>query len=274
MSREVYIERNFRAASREMIDKANAIIAEYQAADFMLTLRQLYYQFVARDLFQNTLKNYRLLSRTMAWARDAGESDWDAIEDRLREVNNHAAWTDPSDFLANVVPQYAEDWWRDQHYRPEVWIEKDALLGVIAPVCSRWRVPYFAEKLSLGQLPLVLHLADHDPSGIEMTVDLTGRLERYARQPIEVKRVALTMVQVRRHRPPPNFAKEKDVNLAKYCRLFGTSECWELDALSPQFISDLIEHELKELIDDQKWERAKRREAKNRRRLGRLEVDR
>jgi hypothetical protein len=292
VSREVYIERSFRGAAREIIDRANAIIAEYQAASYRLTLRQLYYQFVARGLLPNTLASYKLLGRTMVWARDTGESDWDAVEDRTREVNNHAAWSDPDDFLESVVPQYAEDWWRDQHHRPEVWIEKDALLGVIAPVCRRFRIPYFstrgnvgqlaardsgrrfADQLSLGQLPIVLHLADHDPTGIEMTVDLEGRLERYAREPVEVRRVALTMSQVRRHRPPPNFVKEQDVNTAKYRREFGTDQCWELDALAPDVIAGLIEREIEKMIDEPAMAKAKRREQKNLRRLKRLEVAR
>ena len=82
MSCELYIERNFRGPSSVMIEQANAIIEEYQAAGFRLTLRQLYYQFVARDLIANTKENYDLLGRTMVYARDAGQSDWDAMEDR------------------------------------------------------------------------------------------------------------------------------------------------------------------------------------------------
>ena len=157
-----------------------------------------------------------------------------------------------------MVDQYAEDLWADQSHRPEVWVEKDALLGVVAAACDPWRVPYFSTRgncgqipmrdaglrfsatLELDQVPVVFHLADHDPTGIEMTEDVRYRLELYAGQPIRVKRIALNMAQVRRYRPPPNFAKEKDANLGKYRRQFDTDECWELDALAPNVITNLI----------------------------------
>ncbi len=126
-------------------------------------------------------------------------------------------------------------------------IEKDALIGVIAPVCSRLRVPYFAIRGNVSQIPIrdagmrmaeqdrqvvVLYLGDHDPSGIDITRDLEERLTLYARREIEVRRIALTMNQIKRHRLPPNPAKESDANLGKYVSQFGTRECWELDALA------------------------------------------
>jgi hypothetical protein len=271
-----------------MIDRANAIIAEYQAAGFRLTLRQLYYQFVARDLFANRLENYSLLGRTMQDARDAGASDWDAMEDRSRTVNSFAAWPSPSDFIRSEVEFYAEDLWEGQRFRPEVWIEKDALIGVIAAECDRWRVPYFSTRGNAGQLPardaglrfadqvgldlvpVVLHLADHDPSGIAMTKDVERRLELYARAPVEVRRIALNMRQVERYRPPPNFAKEKDANTPKYRREFGTDECWELDALAPDVIATLIRDEISNMIDKRRWASAVRKEKRNQKVLSKI----
>jgi hypothetical protein len=280
--REVYIARSFRGPTRATIDQANAIIAEYQAAGFRLTLRQLYYQFVARDLFENRAKNYKKLGGIMARARDAGESDWDVVEDRSRIVNFFNAWSSPADFLRDEVEYYAEDLWEGQHFRPEVWVEKDALIGVVAKACEPLRVPYFsthgyvgqlpareaglrfAEQLDLDLTPVVLHLADHDPAGFAMTRDVESRLERYAGERIRVRRIALNLDQVEQYRPPPNFAKEKDVNFDRYRREFGTNECWELDALAPDVIADLIRGEISDLIDDKKWDAAMRSEQKNR----------
>jgi hypothetical protein len=288
IGRKVYKPRSFRGPSRTMIDHANDIITEYQRAGFILTLRQLYYQFVARDLFANTSKNYSLLGRTMVFARDAGEIDWDAMEDRSRRVNTHAAWASPADFIRSEVEYYAEDLWKDQRFRPEVWVEKDALIGVVAAECERWRVPYFSTRGYVGQLPareaglrfadqlgldltpVVLHLADHDPSGIAMTKDVEERLERYAGEPIEVRRIALNMDQVERYRPPPNFAKEKDVNIGKYRSEFGTNECWELDALAPDAIAALIRKEIEEMIDEKRWAAAGRSERQNQMVLGKI----
>lgn len=286
--REVYIERRFRGPTRAMIAAANEIIAEYRDQGYRLTLRQLYYQHVARGLLANTMVNYRLLGRTMAMARDGGESDWDAVEDRTRYLNGHQSWRDPAAFLAAEVEYYAENPWAGQEARPEVWIEKDALLGVIQTVCDELRVPYFSTRGNLGQLPardagirferliadgltpVVLYLGDHDPSGIEMDHDLENRLARYSRREVEVRRLALTMAQVERYGPPANFAKERDVNLGKYLRRFGTDQCWELDALAPTVIADLIRSEVEGMIEPRAWQRALEREERSRARLRRL----
>ncbi len=174
---------------------------------------------------------------------------------------------------------------RWQCYRPEVWIEKSALLGVIEGVCDEFRVPYFAiignnsqllqheagvrfaAFLDQGLIPLVFHLADHDPNGFDMTRDVRERLALYARAPIKVHRLALNLDQVRQYNPPPNFAKESDSRYAAYVREFGTRECWELDALSPTVIADLIRNELESLVDADSWNAALRREQRNQRLL-------
>jgi hypothetical protein len=107
---------------------------------------------------------------------------------------------------------------------------------------------------------VVLHLADHDPNGIDMTRDNRDRLSLYARQPVEVRRIALNMDQVHRFRPPPNFAKETDTRSAGYVKTFGTEKCWELDALSPVVIADLIRDAIEPFIERSKWEAALKHE--------------
>src|SRR5262245_44412107 len=82
--RERFTFHRFNASSRELIDRANEIISEYQGQGFTLTLRQLFYQFVARGYLENTLRGYARVCTAMRNGRDAGEIDWEAIEDRLR----------------------------------------------------------------------------------------------------------------------------------------------------------------------------------------------
>jgi hypothetical protein len=196
-------------------------------------------------------------------------------------VNTHSAWDDPADMIRSAAYSYREELWRGQRYRPEVWIEKSALLGVIEGVCNELRVPYFAtignasqtllhdagkrfaEYMDQGLIPLVFHLADHDPNGIDMTRDVRERLALYAGAPIKVRRIALNLDQVRQYNPPPNFAKETDTRYAAYVREFGTTNCWELDALSPTVIAALIRSELENLIDADHWNAAQRREQRN-----------
>src|SRR5262249_31320020 len=182
-----FITNRFQRKTLVVIEQANAIIAEYEARGFVLTLRQLYYQFVARGLLENSQQSYKRLGVTVNDARQAGMIDWEAIEDRTRHLRTHDAWSDPADIIGSAAASYREDLWASQRYRPEVWIEKDALLGVIEGVCSEFRLPYFAcrgnnaqseqykagkrhaEHLAAGLQPIVLHLGDHGPNGLDMT---------------------------------------------------------------------------------------------------------
>ena len=191
------------------------------------------------------------------------------------------SWSNPSEIIDVVAGQYREDVWAGQHFRPEVWIEKDALLGVIENVCEEYRVPYFAcrgnnseseqykagkrfaDCLDEGLTPVVLHLGDHDPNGLDMTRDNRDRIALFARGDVEVRRIALNLDQVELYRPPPNPAKETDSRYAAYARQFGT-ECWELDALGPDVIARLIRAELVGLIDDVAWNSAMAAEEENR----------
>lgn len=277
---ECFIPRNFSDGSLDIITHANQIIAEYQAQGFTLTLRQLYYQFVSRDLLKNTIREYKRLGSIINDARLAGVIDWEMIEDRTRNVQTISVWDDPAEILSSVGDQYKEDLWADQEHRVEVWIEKNALIGVIEPVCRRWRVPHlacigylsqseqyaagkrFAQIAKRGQTPVVLHLGDHDPSGIDMTRDNTDRLSMFAREGVDVRRLALNMSQIEQYRPPPNPAKETDSRHADYSAKYG-DESWELDALEPTVIDNLIEREIRGLIDDDLWDEAKEKEDAN-----------
>lgn len=270
---EAFIEKKFKAETRVVIDQANGIIDEYRAAGYTLTLRQLYYQFVARDLIPNTQRSYKRLGSIINDGRMAGYIDWDAIEDRTRNLERNAHWRSPADGIQSLRDQYRIDMWSNQPNRVEVWIEKEALIGVIEGVCTELDVPYFAcrgyvsqsEQYRAGlrarsfynrasQDTVILHFGDHDPSGIDMTRDNYDRLRTFAgyRGKPRVVRVALNMDQVHEYRPPPNPAKVTDSRFEGYRREFG-DESWELDALEPSVIDALIREHVDAYRDEAKW---------------------
>ena len=144
MPRETYIAKRFASATLAVIDQANDIIDEYRTKGFVLTLRQLYYQFVARVLIANTESEYGRLGSIISNARLGGLIDWHAIEDRTRFMRANSHWSSPEEIIASCAAGFALDKWDDQPYRVEVWIEKDALLGVIEPACQDLDVAYFA----------------------------------------------------------------------------------------------------------------------------------
>jgi hypothetical protein len=259
-----YITKAFRGNSLDIIRKANEICADYQRQGYNLTLRQLYYQFVARDIIPNSQKSYKSLGSIINDARLAGVLDWDFIEDRTRNMaGGDGGWENPAEVIEASAEYFRYPMWTrsGQLYRPEVWVEKEALADVVAQACRTYRVPYFScrgyvsqsemwsagrrmrQHFNNGLIPVVIHLGDHDPSGIDMSRDITDRLEMFAEQPVEVRRIALNMDQVEEYGPPPNPAKITDSRAADYIERFG-DESWELDALEPSVLTALIRNTL------------------------------
>lgn len=139
-----YQQKSFRADSLEVIEQANAIIEIYAAQGFDLTLRQLFYQFVSRGLIPNKDSEYKRLGSIINDARLAGLIDWEHITDRTRNLRGNAHWEQPQDIMRSAAYSFAIDKWADQDYRPEVWIEKDALVGVIEGVCKTLDIDFFS----------------------------------------------------------------------------------------------------------------------------------
>lgn len=287
MTKEAFVSKKFAPKSLETIARASAIIADYQAQGFVLTLRQLYYQFVARGLIANTMQEYNKLGAVISDARLAGLIDWEALEDRTRYLRKESTWATPRDILEACASQYKQDAWDSQETRVEVWVEKDALVGVIEPACSALRLPYFACRgyasqsaiyeaalryrnwINAGQSVIVLHLGDHDPSGIDMTRDNLDRLHLFLgddADQLQVERLALNIDQVRHYNPPPNPTKLTDARAAGYLLEFGESS-WELDALDPRVIDGLIRNAVDNIYDETAFEQALAEEREQRLRI-------
>lgn len=265
-----YVMHRFDKESLSIIERTNSILKSYAEQGFILTLRQIYYQFVAKGWLPNTQKSYSRLGGILGDARLAGYVDWESIEDRTRRLSLLQHFSGPQDALDKLKSWYHIDMWEGQEYRPEVWIEKDALTGVIAGVCNENDVPYFSCRgyTSLsemwrasmrlrrwfegGQKPYIIHFGDHDPSGIDMSRDIYSRLGRTFTADCEFHRVALTMDQVDEHKPPPNPAKVTDSRYKVYVQKYGDSS-WELDALEPPIFRSLIEDSLKKLRNKELW---------------------
>ncbi len=286
MSRHCYVEKRFSAESEAMIQDANEIIADYQAQGFMLTLRQLYYQFVARDFLPNTAKNYKRLGNLIGNARLAGRIDWSAIEDRTRRLQTLSHWANAQDVLNEDAECFRIDKWARQAIRPEVWIEKEALAGVFQRICQDLDVGFFCcrgfaslssiwaagqrhirNALDHDQAPWILHFGDHDPSGLAMTTDNETRLSLFMQTShLQLRRLALNMDQVEEYDPPPNPAKMSDSRYQKYAAEFG-NESWELDALEPSVLARLVEDAVMAVRDEALWKEAEEEEADHRRML-------
>lgn len=269
---------NFRQSSLDLIEKVNTVIEEYEAKGYDLTLRQVYYQLVARGIIPNNERSYKNLGNLISDGRLAGLINWYAITDRTRNLRKNNHWTSPAQIVEACAAQYSVNKWEEQEHYVEVWVEKDALVGVVGQICSRLDVPFFSCRGYVSQSEMwaaarrlkawddktthVIHLGDHDPSGRDMSRDIVERLKLFGACP-EFKRIALNMEQIEQYNPPPNPTKLTDSRCHGYIVEFGY-ECWELDALQPEVISDLIETEVRQYINFDTLEKTKKREEDSR----------
>jgi hypothetical protein len=177
-----------------------------------------------------------------------------------------------------------DHWARQEHY-VEVWVEKDALSSVIEKPCGKYGVTYLACKGYLsaseawragqrfekavedGKKCVLIHLGDHDPSGIDMSRDNQDRIDLFTQHSgVELRRIALNMDQIDQYAPPPNPAKVTDSRFVNYIKKYGES-CWELDALEPKVIDAMIEKEIRSMIDQDRWNMVTEMEAEGRKAL-------
>lgn len=307
MAKEKFIDHTFNRASLQLIETANGILLEYARQGYRLSLRQLYYQMVARDIIENTVKSYKRIGNLVSDARLAGLLDWDRIEDRGREAVMPAAWESPAEIVEAAARQFRVDRWQGQTNYCEVMVEKDALSGILGPVCRELHVRFTANKgyssssamyeagrrifnamsdsaKAINQVH-IFYLGDHDPSGIDMTRDITERLIMFSKLEdriedggyeiddfIHIHRLALNMDQVEQWNPPENPAKETDSRFEAYREQFGESS-WELDAVEPRTLASLVRDGIEDLIDWEIWNGVQTQEAKMREDLERFARD-
>lgn len=304
-----YRDKKFTKDHLRVIEHAVAICNEYEAQGLVLTLRALHYQFVSRDLYANTQQNYNRLGSICNDARMAGKMDWNHLIDRTRDFTTRQHFKSPAELIRRATDSYHKDLWAPQHKRIEVWVEKDAAVSNIERVCRENDVGYFsargyssasamwenaqrvADHIHRGEQVVILHVGDHDPSGLDMTRDMDERMKifltrdwlaeypdmprpvtvgnikasmrehmRRKGNPIEdhvspwrLKRIALTLDQVRQYNPPPNFAKQTDSRFHRYMAETGLTDSWELDALDPAVLQNLIIDEVEALRDEDTW---------------------
>jgi hypothetical protein len=274
-----YKNHNFMPHVLERIKKASEIVDEYAANNLTLNLRQLHYTMVSRGLIDNTPHEYKKIGDTMTNARLAGLIDWDSIEDRHRTVYGTPYNGTPQQIIESAPYSYNRKLWENQENYVEVWIEKDALSGVLTKACNPYAVSYFACKgyTSISMLyeaaqrimrrcvnekkkPVIIHLGDHDPSGIDMTRDVFEKIRMflYAHgvEAARVHRIALNMPQIEEFNLPPNPVKVHDPRFKGYFESYG-EESWELDAIEPMKMVDMIQDAIKSYIDLPLFEREK-----------------
>jgi len=268
------------------MDDICQIVIKYQNQGYKMTLRQLFYQLVTENKVSNDEREYRRLSCLVKDGRMMGLIDWDVIEDRGREPYQHSEFDDIEDLMASALSSYRLPRWADQDCYVELWVEKDALSGILRPLADKYHVTLmvnkgfssatamyearkrFSRAISAGKKVAILYLGDHDPSGMAMTQDIQKRLEELGVS-IDVNRIGLNFDQVRKFRLPHNPAKERDPRFTEYERQYG-EKCWEVDALNPSVLKKLVCGAIEKYVNGEKMGAVIAQEERDKSRLSAL----
>jgi len=207
---------------------------------------------------------YRLLKE--ARERDLISRDW--IVDETRSIERVSTWANPAAYARAVARSYRRDFWDQQSVRCEVWSERGTVRGVLAPVLDEYAVGFrvmhgFSSATSVydvsqdddGRELIALYVGDLDPSGMFMSEeDLPKRLANYDGDHVTLRRIALTREQVSELPSFPATDKRKDPRF-KWFRANHGTRCWELDAMDPNDLRDVVEEAIRELIEPVAWAR-------------------
>lgn len=244
-----------RAKTTEIIEIAKAILTEYHP----MTVRQVYYQLVSRQVIENNRGQYQAVSNALVAARRAGEIPWSWIEDRLRLPRTVAMWDGLSDFAETCRRAYRRNVWPTQPTYVEVWLEKDALSGIFEDALSPYGVTLNVGRgydgwssihnaaNRLDDNAVVLYFGDFDPSGEDMLRSLRERLSDQGGDP-EIVKCALTAADIKRYDLPPDFAKRTDSRAAGFIAEHGDVSV-ELDALPLEVLRTRLLNEVEARMD-------------------------
>ncbi len=252
------------------------VAAEYDR----LSVRQLFYQLVTRGVIEKTEASYKRVCDASAQMRLAGELDYRKMTDGHRSRRVVYAHDGLRSALADAYDFYRRDYWREQPETIEVWCEKDALTGVVQPVCDRFGVTYVATRgfpsitlrfesaqalRETGKPATIFYFGDHDASGRQISDNLETELRQHGAD-VTVERVALNPDHIAEYGLPTRPGKWSDSRQAAFAARYGDAAV-ELDALPPDVLTTIVEACIVSAIDLAAWRRVAEVEALERQTL-------
>ena len=204
-----------------LLDAAREILE----ANHPMTVRQVYYQLVSRQVIENNRGRYQAVSDALVYGRKNAIIPWDWIEDRLRRPRQVSMWSNLSDFGTTVLSAYRRNVWASQSRYVEVWLEKDALSGIFEDILHGYGVTLnvgrgydgwdsirnAAGRFGDGDDATILYFGDFDPSGEDMVRSLEERLGFFGCHP-EIRKCALNLDDIRKYKLPPDNTKKSDTS--------------------------------------------------------------
>lgn len=285
MARELFKNTRFQPETLALIEACDAITQEYLADGLTMTVRQLYYQLVSANTVPNDEKSYNKVKGVVSKARLAGLIDWSAIEDRARQAEEPSEWGSIHSIMNSALNSFRLPRMQGQSEYIELWVEKDALAGVLEPIARKYHVVLMVNRGYSSQSAMyesarrinnnmveygcndstILYLGDLDPSGEDMVRDINERMEMFGCY-ASVEKVALNMDQVDYYNLPPNPAKMSDSRAAAFIAKYGNNS-WEVDAIPPKTLQQIISDTIEASLDMEMMQAIKDKEKANKRPL-------
>ncbi len=261
-------------SNQSLVDVQN-ILQQYQGVP--ITLRQLYYRLVAKGMPNNNKSYHNLISATIRW-RKKNILPMDAFTDRARNIMTYASgvyYHDPKRWLLDEVERmlvkvpYDLSLWYEQPYRVTIGVEKNALVGVFNPVCDKYgvdllpcvgypslsflrefsmKINYLDEGMKDDVKDVFLYFGDWDPSGLNIPKTLNSNMHELFDSYYEYKHVALEPDQIEKYNLIPAPAKQTDSRTKVFEQIHG-NKVYELDALDPSVLQNLIENSILKYIN-------------------------
>jgi hypothetical protein len=251
------IKRTRRTKSEiEALDEALIkIVARFEP----VTVRQVFYQAVNWRLVpKDETKGYRVVQRRLVALRKRGDVPYGCIVDGTRYVHGYQRYDDLDEFTTYAAGLYRKDYWAASDVNVEVWLEKDALKGVLVPTvvnecglglhvtrgfASVTYLQEAAEDIEADGRPTYVYvLTDFDPSGVSIAEKVEQELtQRAPSSDILVNRLAVNREQIERWNLPTRPTKSSDTRASKFRRIHGTDSV-ELDAIPPDRLRQLVKN--------------------------------
>jgi hypothetical protein len=234
-----------------------------------MTVKGIHYKLEGVQVVTKDRSGYRKVQTQVLKLREEGLLPWTFVADGTRWVRRVQTFDSVADALTEVSQSYRRDLWRAQGWRPEVWLEKDALADLIVDVTREWGVPLYvtrgntgagyvqsaavdarrAFRRGLGRQTQVFTLYDFDAGGARAHRTVTRYFERWAGDAAIATRLGLHEDQIREWDLPTRPANDKGPESARW----GGKPCVELDAVDPHVLCGLVDDAIRGLVDEHAW---------------------
>ena len=247
-----------RRTKKAIADLREAIF-EVIDEDPPMTVRQVFYQLVTRGAIEKTEKEYQgTVIRLMTDMRLDGSLPFEYVVDESRRVRVTQTFNGVEDAIAHTARYYRRSALAQSSDYVEIWLEKDALAGVLWDVTSEYDVPLMVSRgmpsltflyssaiairraAQARKSTFIYQFGDHDPSGVLIPKTIERRLSEMCEAldcpPPNVERIALTEEQIEEFDLPTRPTK-RDGN--SHANGFAGNST-ELDALHPRDLRAMV----------------------------------